>query len=307
MKRIVASIGECMVELSERPDGTISRGFGGDTLNTALYMARLGLDVRYVSALGTDPLSEEMIAAWEGEGIGTGWVARVADRLPGLYLIRTDAGGERQFLYWRDSAPVRQMFRLPGWNETERALCDAGLIYFSGITLSLFDAAGRDELFAMLRRARGQGARVAFDTNFRPRGWPDKAAARVAYASAFAHADIVFASIEDHAGLHGEGTEGLVVSALREAGIGEFIVKLDRPACVVVADGVACRVDAPPVEAVVDTTAAGDSFAAAYLAARSGGLAPADAAMAGHRLAGIVVQHRGAIIPRSAMPGVSGS
>jgi 2-dehydro-3-deoxygluconokinase len=307
MKRIVASIGECMVELSERPDRTISRGFGGDTLNTALYMARLGLDVRYVSALGTDPLSDEMIGAWEGEGIGTEWVARVANRLPGLYLIRTDASGERQFLYWRDSAPVRQLFGLPEWAAIERGLCDAGLIYFSGITLSLFDEAGREELFATLRRARLQGARVAFDTNFRPRGWPDRAAARKAYASAFAHADIVFASIEDHAGLHGEGTEDLVMDALRQADVGEFVVKLERPACVVVADGVACRIKAPPVADVVDTTAAGDSFAAAYLAARDCGLAPSDAAMAGHRLAGIVVQHRGAIIPLSAMPGALAS
>jgi 2-dehydro-3-deoxygluconokinase len=53
---------------------------------------------------------------------------------------------------------------------------------------------------------------------------------------------------------------------------------------------------------VVDTTAAGDSFAAAYLAARLGGAGPADAAGAGHRLAGVVVQHAGAIIPRAAMP-----
>jgi 2-dehydro-3-deoxygluconokinase len=53
---------------------------------------------------------------------------------------------------------------------------------------------------------------------------------------------------------------------------------------------------------VVDTTAAGDSFAAACLAARLVGAAPADAARAGHRLAGAVVRHRGAIIPREAMP-----
>ena len=75
----------------------------------------------------------------------------------------------------------------------------------------------------------------------------------------------------------------------------------------VVADGVACLVEAPPVALVVDTTAAGDSFAAAYLAGRDAGLAPADAAVVGHRLAGIVVQHRGAIIPLSAMPGALAS
>ncbi len=53
----------------------------------------------------------------------------------------------------------------------------------------------------------------------------------------------------------------------------------------------------------VDTTAAGDSFAAGYLAARLRGEAPAAAARAGHRLAAVVITHPGAIIPREAMPG----
>jgi len=53
---------------------------------------------------------------------------------------------------------------------------------------------------------------------------------------------------------------------------------------------------------VVDTTAAGDSFAAAYIDARLGGVDPVEAARAGHRLAGVVVCYPGAIIPRLAMP-----
>jgi 2-dehydro-3-deoxygluconokinase len=57
------------------------------------------------------------------------------------------------------------------------------------------------------------------------------------------------------------------------------------------------------VQDVVDTTAAGDSFAAAYLAARLAQAEPA-AARAGHRLAGAVVRYRGAIIPRAAMPAI---
>jgi 2-dehydro-3-deoxygluconokinase len=61
-------------------------------------------------------------------------------------------------------------------------------------------------------------------------------------------------------------------------------------------------VEADPVEEVVDTTAAGDSFAAAYIAARRHGLSPVAAARAGHKLAGAVVRYRGAIIPKAAMP-----
>ncbi len=298
----VACIGECMVELSERQDGAITRGFGGDTLNTALYLARLGVSTDYVTALGTDALSDEMLAAWQSEGIGTSLVARVPGRVPGLYLIRTDETGERQFMYWRDTAPVRQLFHLPETTAIEDAVCRASLIYVSGITLSLFDPASRDRLFGLLERARKAGARVAFDTNFRPRGWPDLDVARDVYANAFRHADLVFASVEDHALLYGNAEAEAVLDRLQGSGIAEIIVKLLTPACHVMTDSVQALVEAAPVANVIDTTAAGDSFAAAYIAARNAGAGPVDAARAGHRLAGAVVCHRGAIIPLAAMP-----
>ncbi|HJS84015.1 MAG TPA: sugar kinase [Acetobacteraceae bacterium] len=301
MKR-VACIGECMVELSERPDHMLTRGFGGDTLNTALYLARLGVPVDYVTALGSDPFSEEMIQAWKAEGIGTGLIPRLQGRLPGLYLIQTEASGERRFYYWRDSAPVRQLFRLAQTDAIEAALCRTCLVYLSGITLSLFDEASRDRLFGVLANARGQGARIAFDTNFRPSGWPDRAVARKAYDQAFRGSDLVLASVEDCALLYGEAEPQVVINRLRTAGVPEIVVKLPTPACHVMADGFGAVVEAAAVEDVVDTTAAGDSFAAGYVAARRAGSDPVAAARIGHQLAGVVVRHRGAIIPKAAMP-----
>ena len=85
----------------------------------------------------------------------------------------------------------------------------------------------------------------------------------------------------------------------------ESVVKLAHPACRVVDRAGCALIAAEPVTDVVDTTAAGDSFAAAYIAARRAGLSPAASAHAGHRLAGAVVRHRGAIIPRDAMPFLS--
>lgn len=303
MTERVACVGECMVELSEGPDGSLTRSFGGDTLNTALYLARLGVPTDYVTALGTDPFSDAMLAAWEQEGIGTGLVQRVPGALPGLYLIRTDDAGERQFFHWRDSAPVRQLFRTP-LPTIEAALCQAGVVYLSGITLSLFGDDGRERLFQMLACARQQGARIAFDTNFRFRGWPDPAAAREVYERAFRVSDIVLASVEDHALLFGTAESQAVLDRLRVAGVLEAVVKLAVPACHVMAEGITAIIEATPVLDVVDTTAAGDSFAAAYLAARLSRCSPADAARAGHTLAGAVVRHRGAIIPLAAMPAI---
>jgi 2-dehydro-3-deoxygluconokinase len=291
-----------MIELVEQPDGRLTRGFGGDTLNTALYLARLGVPTAYVTALGTDPFSDALLAAWQSEGIATASVLRLPGRLPGLYLIQTDAAGERRFHYWRDSAPVRQLFDLPETPAIEAALLASDLIYLSGVTLSLFGDAGRERLFDTLARARRGGTMVAFDTNFRPRGWPDRPAARRVYDRMIGSADIVLASIEDHHLLHDSDDADELAARLQAAAVSEIIVKLNEPACRVIASGVDTVVRGTQVADIVDTTAAGDSFSAAYIAARRAGMPPAAAAVAGHRLAGVVVRHRGAIIPRDAMP-----
>ncbi len=291
----VASIGECMVELRERPDGLLHRSHGGDTLNTAVYLARLGVAVDYVTALGDDPWSDEMVARWAEEGVGTSLVQRLPGRLPGLYIIETDARGERRFLYWRDSAAARQL-----WDHLDpAALASFDLIYLSGISLSIYDAAARARLFTSLEACRASGARVAFDTNFRPRGWPDPAVARQLYSRMFALADVVLASAEDLHLLFGEAGES---ELLHRAQGREVVLKLEEPGSRVLFDGTDIPVQAGPVPHVVDTTAAGDSFSAAYLAARLRGVDPVQAARAGHALAGIVVGHPGAIMPLAAMP-----
>jgi 2-dehydro-3-deoxygluconokinase len=298
----VACLGECMIELVEQPNKSLTRGFGGDTLNTALYLARLGVPTAYVTALGADPFSDALLDAWQAEGIDTGSVLRLPGRLPGLYMIQTDPAGERRFHYWRDSAPVRQLFDLPETPAIEAALAASELIYLSGVTLSLFGDAGRERLFDTLARARRGGTMVAFDTNFRPRGWPDRQAAQRVYEQMTGSADIVLASVEDYQLLHDSDDAGELADRLKAAGVPEIIVKLMEPACRVIAAGVDTVVHGTPVTNAVDTTAAGDSFSAAYIAARRAGAAPAAAAVAGHRLAGAVVRHRGAIIPRAAMP-----
>jgi 2-dehydro-3-deoxygluconokinase len=296
----VACIGECMVELKQADGGLFSRGYGGDTLNTAVYLARLGVGADYVTALGDDSLSDEMVSGWAAEGVGTGRVVRLPGKLPGLYMIQTDDKGERRFFHWRDSAAARSLMDLPQTPEILNSLASYDIVYLSAITLSLYGGEGRARLFAALKRAREAGARFAFDTNFRVRGWPDLDVARAVFQEAFAAADIVLASTEDLLPLYpGESNEALLA---RIPGA-EVLLKLSEPASLVRLQGTLHPIKAEPLQApVVDTTAAGDSFAAAYVAARLAGSEPIEAARVGHRLAGVVVCHPGAIIPRAAMP-----
>ena len=297
----VASLGECMVEFSQSPDGGFQRGFGGDTLNTALYLARLGVATSYVTALGDDALSDAMLAAWRGEGINTDLVVRAAGRLPGLYLIERDTQGERTFLYWRDRAPAREYFELADDKSLER-LTRFDWLYLSGITLSLYGDEGRARLGEVLSTTRKNGGKVVFDGNYRPRGWTDAETARRAFSAIRPLIDLALPTFEDEQALFGDQELSQCIDRYRGSGVKEIVVKRGPHGCVVAGDGDPIEVPPQDVLKPIDTTAAGDSFNAGYLAARINGASPRHAALAGHRLAGAVIMSPGAVIPRDHMP-----
>ena len=297
----VRSIGECMIELSDRGEGRLSLAYGGDALNTAVYLARLGAPVDFATALGDDPWSEEMLAFWASEGVGTELVQRLPGRLPGLYMIKLDERGERSFYYWRSASAAREMLSSGEPDRLAAALQDSRLLYFSGITLSILDQASRRRLFAIVARAKAEGARVAFDSNYRKRGWPDADAARAALSEAFRLADIALPTLDDEQALHGDADAEAAARRILALGPAEVAVKLGAKGALVGAGGKLTTIPAEQVEAV-DTTAAGDGFNAGYLAARLAGAEPEAAGRAGAKLAAAIVQHRGAIIPKAAMP-----
>jgi 2-dehydro-3-deoxygluconokinase len=301
----VASIGECMVELRHRSERDLDLAFGGDTLNFAVYLARLtqdrGIDVAYVTALGDDPYSEQMLATWRAEGIGCEHVARLPGRLPGLYTIRLDAEGERTFTYWRSAAAARDMLKDGRAERLVGELAGYQLVYLSGITLSILDRVQRAGLLALCERVRAAGGQVAFDTNFRPAGWPDRDEARAAFDDLARRADVVLPTLDDERALFAVEDAAACTHRLHELGVAEVVVKTGREGCEISSTAFKGRVAPEQIAEVADSTAAGDSFNAGYLGARLLGAAPDAAARLGNRIAGRVVAHPGAIIPPDAM------
>ncbi|WP_034945251.1 2-dehydro-3-deoxygluconokinase [Erwinia oleae] len=304
----IAVIGECMIELSQK-NSDLSRGFGGDTLNTAVYIARqvdaAQLSVEYVTALGIDSFSSDMIDAWQRESVNTSLVQRLDNKLPGLYVIETDAQGERTFWYWRNDAAARF------WLDTERAeeicqqLAHFDYLYLSGISLAILSPESRKKLMALLTACRKNGGKIIFDNNYRPRLWSAKEHAQAAYREMLQVTDIAFLTLDDETLLWGEADAETVIERTHASGVSEVIIKRGADACVVSLEGQPPLV-VPAVKlsasSVVDTTAAGDSFSAGYIAVRLSGGNALDAAKRGHLTASTVIQHRGAIIPREAMP-----
>ncbi len=298
----ISAIGECMVELARRADGAFSLAVGGDTYNTAIYLARLSAKVAYLTAVGDDPYSELIIANARREGVETGLIRQLPGRTPGLYLIET-RDGERTFWYWRETSPARQLLELPSADATLNELRAARWIYLSGITLSIYGAQSRDRLAACLTAAKQAGTRVVMDSNFRRRGWHgDLAAVQDVYKRFWSLADIALPTFEDEQLLWGDGNPGDTLRRLVGLGVNEICIKNGQSPATVLWRGLAseipCETDVRPI----DTTAAGDSFNAAYLGARIAGRTPDEAARAGHKLAAVVIRHRGAIAPVAAMP-----
>ncbi|HEY0568590.1 MAG TPA: sugar kinase [Xanthobacteraceae bacterium] len=297
----VVCIGEVMVEMARGSEGRFNLGSGGDTFNTAIYLARSGVKTSYATALGDDPYSDQIVALSTAEAVGTDLVLRVPGRLPGLYLIETDSKGERSFYYWRDNAPARELFELPDWGRVAQGLLAAKLIYFSGITLSLYSNNGLGRFLATVEMARKQGVKVAFDGNFRPRGWKgDLPRTRTVFMEALKRVDIALPTFDDEAVLWGDPSPEATVERMQAFGIAEVVVKNGQNSALVMGDGKREYVPVPELVNPVDTTAAGDSFNAAYLAARLKGESPGAAAVAAHRLAAEKIRHRGAIMPRRA-------
>jgi len=305
----VAIIGECMLELSHG-NGDVSASnptamnlsYGGDTLNTAVYLARLGLQTDYVTALGDDSKSDWMLSQWRAEGVGCDLVERYAGSVPGLYMIETDEAGERSFLYWRDSAPAKRLFDDEvGAQRLFKALSDYEWIYLSGITLALYHGASLHRFVALLAQYRKRGGKIAFDGNYRARLWPTVAEAQNAFRAIYRLCDLALPTLDDELTLFRDENADAVVRRLRLWGVAETVMKLGGEGCLVVGDIAVEKVPANKVS-VLDTTAAGDAFNAAYMAARFSGSTAREAAERGNWLAGVVIQHRGAIIPVGKMP-----
>lgn len=297
----IASIGECMVELS--PDASADgapvfrQGFAGDTLNTAWYLRALlprACQVRYVTAVGEDAISAQMLAFMAGNGIDTSAIARLPDRTVGLYMISL-AAGERQFSYWRSQSAAKALADDP--DRLERALSDCRLAYLSGITLAILPEAGRATLLEVLAGFRAKGGLLAFDSNIRPVLWPDAAAMRTWIARGYAACDIAFPTYEDDAALFSDASPEDCALRIADMGAFEVVVKNGPGPVLLHANGRQSRIPPARIVKPVDTTAAGDSFNAGWLAARLGGASATDAVIEGHALAAEVIRHKGALMP----------
>lgn len=297
MSKTFISIGECMAELQATDDGLYRLGFAGDTLNTAWYMRALtqrqDVAIDYATAVGTDSLSSKMLAFLKASGVGTRFIKEVSDRTVGLYLI-TLTGAERNFTYWRSASAARLLAEDKA--ALRASLSQADAIYFSGITLAILSPGHRRNLLSVLQEMKSRGATVAFDSNARRRLWPSEGAMKAAMIAGYKASTLALPTFSDDQALFEDATPADCAKRISGYGVKEIVVKDGGNACVVSVDKELFSVAPGAVQDIVDTTGAGDSFNAGYLAARMSNHGPVEAAKLGHHVAGRVIGERGALL-----------
>ena len=299
--KTIALLGECMIELNGQPFGTMRQTYGGDSLNTATYLARVAppeaVRVHYLTALGDDPLSRGMKARWQADGIDTRHVLTDPARQPGLYLIQLDAAGERTFLYWRNQSAARYLLQHPDWPQLDAALARFDAIYLSGISLAILPPADRERLTDRLAACAAQGVQILFDGNYRPALWQNRDETRAAYARLLPHVHLALMTDDDERALWDDADIEATIARLQTAGVKNIIIKRGADGALYAAGDERIAVKGETVARVVDTTSAGDAFNAGFLARYLQGADAAECCRAGNRLAATVIQHKGAIIP----------
>ena len=290
-----------MVELSSAGDeGHMRLSFAGDVLNT-LWYAQLNFaqsaknwNAGFLSAVGTDPMSDQMLSFLSDANIDTATVRRVADRRPGLYMIHLD-GAERSFSYWRDSSAAKLL--AADTDHLSQAIEQADALYFSGITLAILSKHDRGTMLACLKKATAAGKLVAFDPNIRPALWADETEMRDAITQAAGCANLVLPSFDDEANNFGDADPEATAKRYQAAGCNVVIVKNGAEG-VLIADGSdRITLDTPPVKMPLDTTGAGDSFNGAFLADYVERMELVPAVRAAQACSAQVICHYGALMP----------
>jgi len=285
-----------MIEMSGGEDRQYRLGYAGDTLNTAWYMRAL-LDetwsVDYFTGLGEDRYSGDIRAFLDANNIGTRHIRTVPGRRPGLYMIHQEHG-DRHFTYWRDTSAAKL---LADDKEALAAACKgADVIYFSGITLAILAPKARGRLLGAIVKARDAGAKIVFDTNIRPALWTSPRVMTAVLTAAATLCDIVLPTHGDEAPLFGDKTIEDTADRYLELGVEEVVVKDGAGAALIATAHERVKVAPQPNANVVDATGAGDSFNGGYLSARLAGQSLQQSAEAGHRIAGVVIGQKGALV-----------
>ncbi|WP_448212943.1 sugar kinase [Colwellia sp. MEBiC06753] len=314
----IAIIGECMVEISGQPFAIMRQSFGGDSINTAIYLRQLlsakcsgeqesgeqvaaqknsPAQVSYITVMGEDSLSQAIIDKWQDYNLDTQFVLTNPNKNVGLYLIQTDEHGERDFHYWRNDSAAKYLMQHSGIEQVLSAIGHYQACYLSGISIAILPDEDKTLLINALKKLKAQGVKIVFDSNYRPRLWQSVEQTKSCYREMYQLADLLLLTFDDEQAVWGDQSVADCAMRLSEFTPPELVIKDGANGCFYIAGEINQHITTSKVNEIKDTTAAGDSFNAGFLAGWLKQLSPEICGRWGNQLAGQVIQQQGAIVP----------
>jgi fructokinase len=244
--RPVLVVGEALVDLVQRVDGSVDEAPGGSPANVALTLGRLGRHPQLLTSLGDDDRGRT-VRAWLEEsdvrviGAGAGRTSTATAVL--------DASGAASYEF--DLA----------WSVDAGLAGPADVVHVGSIATVIEPGAAE---VARLVAERRQTATITFDPNVRPALIDDAAAARARVEQLVGLADVVKVSDEDLLWLHPDRSLDEAAAAWLAAGPALVVVTLGGAGAFALTTSGRVTIPAPTTT-VVDTVGAGDTFMGALL------------------------------------------
>ena len=264
MKIKICSIGECMLEFVNAKNSSYIQSIAGDTLNFSSYLDKKIFDTTYFTAVGSSEISNRILNFLKKKKINTRLIHKSKSHEVGLYLIENDHLGEKIFYYWRDNSAAKLFFNNKNLIQYAHKLKKFKYIYFSGVTLSLFEDKNIDNFTSLLKILKKNQAKIIFDLNIRRKRWSKQKLDKY-FSKSIPLVDILFASGEDLNLWQGKKSYNCFKTLMNKHNIKHGIYRYNAKFNYAFFNNKKYFANNKILKKVVDTSGAGDGYNAIYL------------------------------------------
>jgi 2-dehydro-3-deoxygluconokinase len=257
-----------MVEFCATNPGRLSqvvqykRGWGGDSSNFAISVARQGCKAAHLCRLGDDEFGQSFLELWRKEEMDLSRVIVEPNAFTAVYFISLMEHGGHDFTYYRKNSAASR-YRVSDLDEDY--IKKAKVVHTSGISLAVSEKL-REAAFKAIDYCKEVDGIVSFDLNLRPRLWTINSARSICDL-AFKKSNIVFASKDDIKLLFGIDDPLKASRHIIKLGVETVIIKLGSEGCYVATKEESFTSAGFNVD-MIDTTGAGDAFDGAWIVGR---------------------------------------
>lgn len=290
----IAVIGECLIELAANGSlaetSTLNKFFGGDTVTTAVTLARLGGNVTYLTQVGNDGFSEFILSSLQKENIDTSLI-KMNEEQNGMYILSHTLENKEVLYYKRKTAATKLSIE----DLSEENIKKLKLVYSTGVVQSL-SASSRELIRETFKIARENDVLTAYDPNYTS-CFMNSLDTKEYFEEIVEYTDIIFLSLKNDAvKLYEVESIDKVMNYMWEKGVKIVVIKshIDN-GYYVGYQGDISFTEFYNTQKAIDTTASGDVFNGGFLYALTNGYTPIDAAKFASVVSGLQTQNYGAI------------